>query len=250
MASIRCPNCNFLNFATEQSCKKCRQPIGAFVPEAAPAGYGTSNFQPAHTNPSAFQYSQPPQQAPQPATSYYTPPPPNFYDELRSGHPAPPVRNDYVRTFTVSIPPVCVKCGGASDLSMQNFKKDYTPPIAYIGIFGGILPLLVLVLVLRKQHKLNGLFCPECWDKFKHYSLFSNLFGLSVLGLLFGGLIFAIAANNPYIGLFGFIAAVMIGIFGNYYSRKISPKFVKMNRKQIYIKIPNYGEIDFTHSAL
>jgi len=248
MASIRCPNCNFLNFATDPACKKCRQPIGNFAVEtAAASAYGNGNLQTVNTGPAAFQYSQPPQQVQFP--TYYAPPPPNFYDELGQVH-APPARNGagFSANGTM-IPPVCVKCGGDKrDLSMRNFKKDYTPPIAYIGVFGGILPLLILILVLRKRHKVNALFCPECWDKFKHYSLYSNLFGFVCLGALIGGLVMAVIVQRPALGLFAFFVSIGVGIFGKYYENKISPKYVKTNRSQIYIKIPNYGEVDFTHT--
>jgi hypothetical protein len=241
MHSIRCANCNFLNFATEPACKRCRQPMGTAVPEAAASGYSTSNLQAVNTNPAAYQYSQPPQQVQFP--SYYAPPPPNFYDEYGRVHPAPPAPAGYGAN---PVPPVCVKCGGSHDLSMQNFKKDYTPPIAYIGIFGGILPLLILVLVLRKRHKMNALFCTECWSRFKNHSVYSALLSFSCLGVLIGGIIAAIIAETAAVGLFAFLLAVGIAIFTKYFENKVSPKYVKMNRNRIFIKIPNYGEVDFT----
>ncbi len=247
MHSIRCANCNFLNFATEAACKRCRQPMGNAVAETVTNGYGTSNLQAVNTSPAAFQYSQQqPQQVQFP--TYYEPPPPNFYDEHGQVHPGHPVRNGRGFSQAEPVPPVCVKCGGSHDLSMQNFKKDYTPPIAYLGIFGGILPLLILVLVLRKRHKMNALFCPGCWDKFKHHAVYSGLLSFACLAVLLGGLITAVAAERPMLGLFAFLAAVGIAIYTKYLENKISPKYVKMNRKQVFIKIPNYGEIDFTQT--
>lgn len=258
MHSIRCANCNFLNFATEQACKRCRQPMGNFAPEPAVSGYGTGNMQAANTSPAAHQYSQLPQQYSQPPQrysqsqqvqfpTYHEPPPPNFYDEHGQVRQAA-FRGGYASPAN-PVPPVCVKCGGGHDLAMQNFKKDYTPPIAYIGIFGGILPLLILVLVLRKRHKMNGLFCPECWGKFKHHSVYSALLSFACLGVLIGGILLAIIAERPMVGLFAFFLAVGIAIFTKIFEHKVSPKYVKTNRNQIYINIPNYGEIDFTHSA-
>lgn len=264
MASIRCPNCNFLNFANESACKRCRQPIGNAVPETVSAGYAGSNYSPSPA-PAVFQKS-PPQRQPQPqpqaqqlpqqqvqlpATSYYEPPPPNFYRDLGAEHPRPFIRNAPPNAPVTNdlIPPVCARCGGGRDLAMKSFKKDYTPPIAYIGVFGGILPLLILVLVLRKRHKMNGLFCSECWNRFKLYPLFSALFAFLSLGVLIGGIIVGIAFSKPGVMFFAFVAAVGIAIYGSYFSKKISPKFVKMNRERIFINIPNYGEVDFTHTA-
>ena len=258
MASIRCPNCNFLNFANESACKRCRQPIGNAVPETVSAGYAGGNYSP-NPAPAAFQNAPPQrQQQPQPqvqATSYYEPPPPNFYRDLGAEHPRPFIRNappprPNAPVTNDLIPPVCARCGGSRDLEMKSFKKDYTPPIAYIGVLGGVLPLLILVLVLRKRHKMNGLFCPQCWNTFKLYPLFSALFAFLSLGVLIGGIILAIAFAKPGVIFFAFVAAVGFAIYGSYFSKKISPKFVKMNRERIFINIPNYGEVDFTHTAV
>lgn len=248
MASTRCPNCNFLNFASEPACKKCRQPLGNNASEPAFAGYETAGVQMAGSAVTATQFSQQPPVR-QSGSSYYNPPPPNFYDDLRSDHPAP-TRNDYSRTVTISIPPVCVKCGSHDQLAMQKFKKDYTPPAAYLGFLAGPIPFLIILLIARKRHNLNGLFCGECWTGFRTFMPASTISALLVLGFLFGGIIMSFVLNTAFVGFLGVIAALGTGIYGSYYTKKISPKFVKTNRKQVYIDIPRYGEVDFTHSAL
>lgn len=241
MASIRCPNCNLLNFDTAPECKRCKQPLAAHEP--AFAGYGTAS---AQTTGSVPQYSKPPVR---PATTYFEPPPPNFFNELSQGQPAP-APAAYTHTITVSIPPVCVKCGGTHDLAMQKFKKDYTPPLAYFGfLLGGILPLLIVILVCRKIHKMNGLFCSECWNRYRPQSAVSTLTALGALAMMFAALIIGFASESAALGMFVFLAALGVAIWGNYYAKKVSPKYVKTNRKQIFINIPNYGEIDFTHSG-
>ncbi len=255
MASLRCPKCNLLNFDTAPECKRCRQPLGSGLPGAAPgiapeaapeaayAGFGTDGrYQTVGT---AVQAPQPPAR---PASSYFEPPPPNFYNDLRGEHAAPVVNHGYTRTITISIPPVCVKCGDSNDLSMRKFKKDYTPPAAYLGILVGPIPLLIILLIARKRHKLNGLFCTECWSKFKHYGTISAFSALGVLGLIFGSIFFTFAFNKPAISFFGIIGALALGIYSSYYQKKISPKFVNTNRQQVNISIPGYGECDFTNS--
>jgi hypothetical protein len=243
MASIRCPNCNLLNFDTAPECKKCRQPLGnSAAPEAAYAGFGTDGRY--QTISSAPAVSSAPS-----ASSYYEPPPPNYYNDLRGGHDAPVVNHGYTRTITISIPPVCVKCGDPNNVSMRKFKKDYTPPAAYLGILVGPIPLLIILLIARKRHKLNGLFCTECWSKFKNYGTISAFSALGVLGLIFGGIFFTFAFNKPLVSLFGVVTAIGLGIYSSYYLKKISPKFVNTNRQQVNISIPGYGECEFTNSA-
>jgi len=122
MASTRCPNCNFLNFDTAAECKKCKQPFGAIVPEAAYAGFGANGvYQTAGT---IAPVTVPPSR---PATSFLEPPPPNFYDDLRSGHPAANVDNNF--SATVSVPPACAKRSGAA----QNSSASVAAHTARVG---------------------------------------------------------------------------------------------------------------------
>jgi hypothetical protein len=258
MPSIRCANCNFLNFDTAASCKKCKEPLGiaavSGVSTAANApnvysGGNMASFQPQPRQPQQQQLRATPPRR-QPASSYHNPPPPNFYDDLRGEHPAASVKHDYSRTFTVSIPPVCVKCGNDDGLTMKKFKNDYTPPLAYLGfLLGGVLPLLIVILICRKRHKMNGLFCAGCWNWFKVSGAISTLTALAALGVMFVAMVAGVITNSALTGIIIFLTALGIGIWGSYFAKKISPKYVKTNRKQIYIDIPNYGEVDFTASG-
>jgi hypothetical protein len=242
MASIRCPNCNLLNFDTAPECKKCREPLGTSAPEAAYAGFGANG---------AYHGAPQMEQAQQASSSYFEPPPPNYYNDLRGEHPTAKVGHGtgYHRTLTISIPPACVKCGSGHGVAMYDFKKDYTPPAAYFGFLLGPIPFLIILLIARKKHKMKGLFCGECWSAFRMYGTVSTLSALAGIAFLIGGLIVALSFSRPLVGLAGFILCVGIAIWGNVYGKKISPKFVKTSRQQIYIDIPGYGDTEFTHSA-
>src|ERR1044072_8438214 len=141
MASTRCPNCNFLNFDTAPQCKRCRGALNA-SPEAAYADISAGGRQPSARPVTPFA---------RPKHTFNEPPPPNFYRELGADHPRPfittarPVTADQAAAPADEIPFACVKCGGEQDLELQDFKKDYIPPAAYVAfMFNPIILLLVI----------------------------------------------------------------------------------------------------------
>src|SRR5690349_17616277 len=113
MTSVKCRNCGLVNFATEPSCKRCKNSL-----PGAPSG--TAQFQ-----------------------SFQSPPPPPVF------HGGEPVQDD----FSPAIPThPCIKCGNTEKISVHNFVKFYNSPIAWLGIFLGLLPYYLLKLLLRTKH--------------------------------------------------------------------------------------------------
>jgi transcription elongation factor Elf1 len=220
MSSTKCAQCGLVNFSTAVQCKRCRQPL---------------NEMSAFADQRAYQQNQPP---PVPQNNYQqpfqTPPPPPVFD------------NGYDRQFNQ--PPAnfcCIKCGSRTGVTMQNFKKTYTPPVAYLGILIGPLIFLILALVLRVRHQLNAPFCASCWSGFKNLGAVSTLLNLAcILVLMFG---VAAGMMNQSFGLtvFSIILGVAFGIASKVYESKVAPKYKKVDGKVVVIDAPAVGEVAF-----
>ena len=211
MSSIKCPNCGLTNFSFQTECKRCKQFL---------------NATPAPT----FQHSAPQDFRPQFAPQHFSPPQPQPQSYL---------------------PQVCIKCGTSHQLYLQKFKKTYTPPLAYLGfLLGGILPLLIVLMICRKDHHINAAFCGECWGRFRYAYVFSLLFGLGCLFTLTAAIFAGVILQSGMVAFAGVSLAIAIAAWGGYYDKKISPKFKKITRRTAVIEIPNVGEIDFAPSGV
>lgn len=195
MTSIRCKNCNLVNFSTEMQCKRCSQPLN-----------GYSNIAEQRQYQADFEQDYQPQSAPQMS---------------------------------------CIKCGGRNRVSLQNFRKDYIPPISYIGFFMGILPGLLLVLILKVKHYLSAPFCGECWQNFSRVSGKETLGLLGCLGGFVGGLFALVLFESVFIMLIFFAAGLALLIRGQLYKSKHSPKYKKIDSKEIIIRDPKIGDVSF-----
>lgn len=219
MPSIKCPYCGLVNFNDAAQCKRCQQTISDLTPFAAQRSYQTpTQFSPAQTQ--AFQ-------------SYQMPPPPSFYSNSNQQYHQQNI-----------MPMTCIMCG-EHNTSIQTFKKDYVPPVAYLGLLMGLLPAAILILVLKTAHRADVPFCAECW---KSYNRGKMLSALSSIGLLFG-LIFAIIigviAESFFVFFLLFGALSALYYWGYTYTNRVSPKVKKMDGKQIVIDSPIMGEMYF-----
>ncbi len=61
-----------------------------------------------------------------------------------------------------AFPPVCCKCGTRSDLRARTANLVWVNPLAYLGLLGGLLPMMVLVLVLQKRARMDVPICGRC----------------------------------------------------------------------------------------
>ena len=211
MSSIKCPQCGLVNFSTASHCKRCQADLNELAPIAEQRSYQapTRHFQ---------EYQMPP-------------PPPIFHESQTRSLPRQGLH--------------CVTCGGRQNISFQNFKKDYVPPIAYLGFFAGLLPLVILILVLRTRHKINVPFCAECW---KNYRTAKILETFSSLGFLIGliiSIIAGVAAESLVVFFLFFGVTIALYIWGAIYTKKVSPKIKQIDRRQIVIDAPIVGELCF-----
>lgn len=250
MASIRCPNCNLLNFDTAPECKRCREVLNA-SPEAAYAGIAANGSQ-QFARPAAP--TLPASTGAPTARAQHTfnePPPPNFYRELGAEHPRPFIKDAQPAQPAAAgeIPFACVKCGRSQELELQDFKKDYIPPAAYIAVMFNPIILLIVILITRKQHKVSALFCPNCWGKFKNYRTICVLTGVIAFAGLIGAIVAVANIENMVLVLSAWAIPIIIAIGGVAYAQRIAPVYGKINRHDVFIKIPDHGEVDFSRNG-
>lgn len=227
MSSIRCKQCNLVNFSTEIQCKRCGQPLNDYAPFTDERSYQENpeqNYQPQ-------QYSN--QNQPTQYQSYQMPPLPSFYS------------NDYQPQQQPQMQMSCIKCGNGNNVSLQNFKKEYVPPLAYCALLFGLLPGAIIIALTRVIHRLNAPFCHECWSKFRKVNLIETLTTVGALVGFIVGIILAVAAKSLFVFLFIVVAILVMIIYGQMYRAKNSPKFKKVNRKEIVIKDPRFGDVSF-----
>lgn len=195
MTSIRCKNCNLINFSTAMQCKKCKQPLNEY-----------SNFADENQYPTDFE-------------------------------------EDYQLPHSAQMS--CIKCGSRNRVSLQNFKKDYIPPISYIGFFMGILPGLILVRLLKIKHYLSAPFCHGCWENFRKVSI-NEIMGFTGLFLgFFAGIFALVVTESVLIMLLIFAAAFGLAVWSQLYKSKHSPNYKKVSRQEIIISDPRIGDISF-----
>ena len=219
MSSIKCSQCGLINFGGASECKRCQNQLNEFsaIAEQRPYQASVQSFQ--QNQPATYRH-------------YQTPPPPTFGDDSQP---------ETFRQPALS----CVKCSGRRDVYLQNFKKDYVPPVAYLGIIGGILPAVILVLVLKVTHHLTAPFCGECWTKFRKIRTVETLTNLGFFALFIGGMFAGFALESKFIFFFFFAVSIALVVWGQNYKKKNSPKFKKVDRRQVVIDDPTFGEVCF-----
>ena len=162
--------------------------------------------------------------------------------------PPPPMFSSHGEindNFKYQYPP-CIKCGNNQNTAAQNFKKIYNSPVAVLGIFFGILPYLILSMFLKTTQHLTAPFCGECWNKYKNADTYSALISLAAFVGLVISIFAAVGFESWLIIAVGFIGTLIFYIYGTMYIKRISPKFKKVDSKQVIIDAPIVGEIFFT----
>lgn len=253
MSSIKCEACGLYNFKTMTNCQRCGQMLDN---PAAQMSYQTSiqnapvfptqplrQSQPAQT---AFQNNQAPYQSYQNQTApfqpapyqpqFYPPPPPQFHGNYGYQEPA---------FHQPQMPMLCIKCGGRQSVYMQHFKKDYVPPVAYLALLMGLLPGAIIIALCRVRHEINAPFCLDCWSRFSKVNTIETL---SILGFfvgIVGGIIVMAAFNSGFAFFVCFALTVAAIIWAQVYKHNNSPKFKKVDGKQVVIDAPAVGEMYF-----
>ncbi len=208
MSSIKCNQCGLVNFNSVTNCKRCQQPLNDFASIAAERNYQFSlqNFQ-------------------------MPPAPPIFQENFK---------HQVESTFH------CIKCGNQRNVQLQNFKKKYVSPIASLGILIGILPYFLFRLLLTTIHSISAPFCDDCWNKFRYVEYVSVGLNLGA-AITFFLTIYLITVLGS-LTIFGIGLCVMLALMisARVYTAKVSPKYNKVDGKQVIINAPIVGELVFT----
>lgn len=60
------------------------------------------------------------------------------------------------------LPPVCCKCGTQHGLRGRPTNLVWVNPLAYLGLLGGLFPMMILVVVLQKRAHVTLPICAAC----------------------------------------------------------------------------------------
>lgn len=105
--------------------------------------------------------------------------------------------------------------------------------------------MVILVLILRTRHQITVPFCAVCSKNYRFAKLLETLSSLGFLfGIIFAIFIAIVAESLPVFFLF-FAVIVGLYIWGNIYTKKISPKIKRIDGKQIVLDAPVGGELCF-----
>ena len=209
MTSIKCRNCGLVNFATEQSCKRCNSAL----PHAST---GSDQF----------------------ASFNSPPPPPTFHGGAEQTNSS---SNEFI--------PPCIKCGSRKKITVRNFVKIYHSPVVLLSIFIGLLPYFILKRLLRTKHDLTGPFCEPCWQRFQSVKWYNAANILLFLVLLISGIAFSIyidSVSSEWWLLGSLVVSLVVFTAGNYYLETFGPKYRKVNAKEVVIDAPFVGAIVYS----
>lgn len=248
MDTVKCQQCRQVNFAHLTHCKRCQSPLG----EAN--NFADLNTQPQRPAPTQTQ-AQPTAYAPA-APQYNQQYQQNNYQPFQAPPPPPVFHNQNQQNYNQHFYPpqqlyqqpqnCCVKCGSNDrSVMIQNFKKSYLPPVAYLGIFIGPLIFIILALILRVTHRLNAPFCGACWAKFKNQPVILTLINLVSVIVLFGGFILSFVTENFMLAALAIFGCIGVSILAKVYDSSVSPRYKKVDRNTVIIDAPKVGDVSF-----
>lgn len=261
MPSIKCSQCNLVNFSTETLCKRCGNQLNDYAAMTGQRPYQTS-FEQSYQSPAPqtqafqpnFEQSCQTQQFQTNGGQAYPPQadyaPPNGYQNQTQAYqpyqtpPSPAYSNNQHHAPPMH-PLSCIKCGTGSGVAMQHFKKNYIPPVVFIGAIFGVLPTLILLLILKVTHQIDAPFCHDCWHKFGKTKSTETLTILGGLFVAFLAILFGLNFQSLIVFLVFLAAGMWLIVWGQMFKSKNSPKFKKVNRKEVVITDPLGGEVAF-----
>lgn len=159
---------------------------------------------------------------------FHNPPPPPIFDN----------RGELISQNRPFAKPRCSMCDTDDGVSMKSLKRDFIPLRAYLALFLGCLIGLIAIMVLKVRHDLSLPFCGSCWKKSRKADRFEALsvgaFFLSIVA----GLVLLLNFDSA-IAFFSPIALSFAAIvWSQVYKIRNSPKFRKIDRKQVIVSTP------------
>jgi hypothetical protein len=223
MLSTMCTSCGYENSSFSADCEFCGHPLLT--------GKNDSEFRTG--------YPAEAQTVGLVNRAFEQPPPPPTFDAAGNMTPAPV--SQYRHT--------CVKCGGGDGVEVQYLRKEYTPPLVYLSFLVSPLIMIILIVLLRVRHDINAPFCRECWGKYERGNRIVGGASLVFIGLLIAGFAAVLVLNSLPIFILATFLGLGIAITGFVVRRKSLPLYGKVDSKQVVIKDPVHGDIQFLKGA-
>jgi hypothetical protein len=136
-----------------------------------------------------------------------------------------------------------VKCGARHGLTHETFSVTYTPPWAYLGILGGVIPLMLLLFLLRKRHSAEVLFCEDCADRYRLSRYVSPLTAAALAAILIGSVALSVSGGSGMPLLVGLLlmAATVVGAM--WFQSSARPKCARLDGNNAILEVPGVGHV-------
>lgn len=202
-ASWKCSQCGLINFASDQSCKRCGALVqgGAVPPPAAPVGIVLEDG-----------YVMPPPPGPPPTGGIW-----------REG-------STLVMSKDASLPDQCVKCDAPANGFRLTRRLSWHHPALFLLLLLAWILYLILALVLRKQATVALGLCQEHYQRRKKLMTIGwVLFAIGLISPVVG-----FSTDYPGIGLLGILLLLVSIVWLSIVTRvvtvkKIDDHFVWLN---------------------
>lgn len=114
-----------------------------------------------------------------------------------------------------NLPPICCKCGVRHDIRARLANLTWVHPLAYAGLLGGLLPMLIMVAVMQKRATITLPICGACDRRWTQGVVLRLLAILApfVLGPLFGVVVGSLSsdgADGILAGLAAFLVLILL----------------------------------------
>lgn len=109
----------------------------------------------------------------------------------------------------------CVMCETTSGVAPRLRPFVYTPPWVWLGLLGGLLPLLLLALIGQRRASVSLPLCGGCLWRIRLWNAGVALFavvGLFALPILGGALAQPLPSSDRWIGILGGFVAWIVGV--------------------------------------
>ncbi len=100
-----------------------------------------------------------------------------------------------------SLPDRCVKCNGPAEGYTKKLNLSWHHPAIYLIVLVGVLIYVIVALIVRKTARVNIPLCPT--HRAKRRNIILTGLGIFLLGIV--GFISAIALDNGWYALVGFV---------------------------------------------
>lgn len=143
----------------------------------------------------------------------------------------------------------CVLCG-SSEATARERKFTYTPPWVYLGLLGGLLPLLILAVVGQKKARVWVPLCAGCLGRWRLGE--AGVYAFALLGFVLVPALFGFA-TRAVVGkedaMFVGVAVGLVAWIGGvvalklYVSRRLQVRCTLVEEGEASLAFPDVGQV-------